>query len=77
MLFDAVERGREVSKSEYKKRQVDLRVDLDTLNELNDHPGDLAGYGPVIADIARQVAEHETKAEWRHAQEAEGPEKRH
>ena len=45
---------------------VDLRVDLDTLNELNDHPGDLAGYGPVIADIARQVAEHETKAEWRY-----------
>ena len=32
---------------------VDLRVDLDTLAELNNHPGDLAGYGPVIADIAR------------------------
>jgi hypothetical protein len=45
---------------------VDLRVDLDTLTELNDHPGDLAGYGPVIADIARKVAERETKAEWRY-----------
>ena len=45
---------------------VDLRVDIDTLAELNNHPGDLAGYGPVIADIARRVAKHETDAEWRY-----------
>jgi hypothetical protein len=45
---------------------IDLRVDLDTLTELNNHPGDLAGYGPVIADIARRVAKHETEAEWRY-----------
>lgn len=46
---------------------VDIRVDLATLAELNESSGDLAGYGPVIADIARQVAEHETRAEWRYA----------
>ncbi len=34
---------------------VDITVDLATLARLNDHPGDLDGYGPVIADIARQV----------------------
>lgn len=34
---------------------VDIRVDLTTLAGLDDHPGDLAGFGPVIADIARQV----------------------
>jgi hypothetical protein len=45
---------------------VDIRVDLDTLTELNNHPGDLAGYGPVISDIARRVAERETQAEWRY-----------
>ena len=33
---------------------------------MNNHPGDLAGYGPVIADIARRVAEDETDAEWRY-----------
>ena len=44
---------------------IDLRVDVDTLTELNNHPGDLAGYGPVIADIARRVARNETDAEWR------------
>jgi len=45
---------------------VDIRVDLDTLTELNEHPGDLAGYGPVVADIIRRVAERETQAEWRY-----------
>ena len=34
---------------------VDITVDLQTLAELSEAPGDLAGYGPVIADIARQV----------------------
>jgi hypothetical protein len=46
---------------------VDIRVDLDTLAALSDHPGELAGFGPVISDIARQVAEDHEKAEWRFA----------
>jgi len=44
---------------------VEIRVDLDTLCHLNDHPGDLDGYGPVIADIARQVADNQPDAEFR------------
>ena len=44
---------------------VDIRVDLPTLTELADHSGDLAGYGPVIADIARQVTEQQQSAQWR------------
>ncbi|MDJ0924478.1 MAG: DUF222 domain-containing protein [Acidimicrobiia bacterium] len=47
------------------KGVVDIRVDLLTLVGLADNPGDLAGYGPVIADIARQVAEHQRDGEWR------------
>jgi hypothetical protein len=43
---------------------VDIHVDLDTLSTLNDHPGELAGYGPVIADIARQVAADQLNAQW-------------
>ncbi|MBT8215576.1 MAG: HNH endonuclease [Acidimicrobiia bacterium] len=35
---------------------ADIRVDLTTLVELTDTAGDLAGYGPVVADIARRVA---------------------
>jgi len=45
---------------------VDIHVDLETLAGLADVPGELAGYGPVIADIARQVAADQEKAEWRY-----------
>ena len=45
---------------------VDIRVDLDTLSGLNDHPGELAGYGPVIADVARKVAADQHDVRWRY-----------
>ncbi|MFO7699606.1 MAG: HNH endonuclease signature motif containing protein, partial [Acidimicrobiia bacterium] len=45
---------------------VDLHVDLDTLVGLNDRAGELAGYGPVVADIARKVAANGTEAQWRY-----------
>ncbi len=44
---------------------VELTVDLNTLTELSESPGELAGYGPVIADIARQVAQAQVDGEWR------------
>ena len=45
---------------------VDIRVDLDTLAGLTESAGDLAGYGPVIADIARRVAEQQPRSTWRY-----------
>ncbi|MCZ7532891.1 MAG: HNH endonuclease [Acidimicrobiia bacterium] len=48
-----------------RKGSVNIRVDLATLAELNDHPGDLAGYGPIIADIARKTAKRRTDVEFR------------
>ncbi len=44
---------------------VELRVDLTTLAALDDHPGHVGGYGPVVADVARQVADTHHDAEWR------------
>ncbi len=44
---------------------VHVTVDLDTLTALTEHPGELAGYGPVISDIARQIATESPDAEWR------------
>jgi hypothetical protein len=38
------------------KGSVHITVDLAMLAQLLDEPGDLAGYGPVAADIARQAA---------------------
>lgn len=45
---------------------VDVRVDLATLTGLAEHPGELAGYGPVVADIARRVAARQQRSEWRY-----------
>lgn len=46
---------------------VDIRVDLTTLLELDERPGDLAGYGPIVADIARKVASSNHDSEWRYS----------
>ena len=43
---------------------VDLTVDLRTLLGLAEHPGELGGWGPVVADIARQVTDRQTAGRW-------------
>jgi hypothetical protein len=43
---------------------VELRVDLETLSGLTEAPGELQGFGPVIADIARQVAREQRHCPW-------------
>ncbi len=50
-----------------KAGAVNLRVDLETLSGLAEDAGELNGYGPVIADIARQIAAEAEDAEWRYA----------
>ncbi len=45
---------------------VDIRTDLATLAGLSENPGEIPGFGPVVADIARQVAEQQHDAEWRY-----------
>jgi hypothetical protein len=44
---------------------VDLQVPLTTLVGLTELPGELEGWGPVIADIARQVVAEQPDAVWR------------
>jgi len=57
--------GRQPNQSHGDGAVVDIRVDLSTLTGLNDNPGEIPGWGPVIADIARQVVTEQEKAEWR------------
>ena len=45
---------------------VDITVSLETLTALSDAPGHLAGYGPVIADVAREVTAEQESSEWRY-----------
>jgi hypothetical protein len=44
---------------------VDIRVELTTLMNLDDQSGEIPGWGPVIADITRQLVGGADKAEWR------------
>jgi hypothetical protein len=43
---------------------VELTGDLETLAGLAQRPGDLGGYGAVIAEIARQVAAQQRRSPW-------------
>ncbi len=43
---------------------IELRIDLDTLMGLADRSGELAGYGPLVADIARHVVADHVDGEW-------------
>jgi hypothetical protein len=42
---------------------ADIRVDLTTLAGLDEKPGDIPGWGPVLSDIARQIAD--SASSWR------------
>ena len=45
---------------------VHLTTDFGTLAGLADHAGDLNGFAPVVADVARQIADQQQDAEWRY-----------
>ncbi len=49
----------------HRRGAVTLTVDLATLTGLVEHSGELGGYGPVVSDIARQIADTSHSAEWR------------
>jgi hypothetical protein len=44
---------------------VDVRVDLETLLGLDDAPGEIPGWGPVIADVARRLVNEQDDARLR------------
>jgi hypothetical protein len=64
VLLDLLE-GCDTQMGRSSKGTVDIHVDLTTLAELVESPAELAGYGPVIADIARQVTQSQQSSEWR------------
>ena len=44
---------------------VDLHIDLTTLIGLSENAGELAGYGPIVAEIARRVTDQQHTSQWR------------
>jgi hypothetical protein len=44
---------------------IDIRVEMSTLAGLDEKPAEIPGWGPVLADIARQIVDEQPEAEWR------------
>jgi hypothetical protein len=65
-IFLDLLKGRNVNTSHRDRAVIDITVDLTTLAGLDDKPGEIPGWGPVIADIARQVAQEQDDAQWRY-----------
>ncbi|MDT4917495.1 MAG: hypothetical protein QOH89_2195 [Pseudonocardiales bacterium] len=48
-------------------RGVHLKVGLGTLLGIDEQPGEITGWGPVTASVARTIAQRQRKGEWRFA----------
>jgi hypothetical protein len=44
---------------------VEIKVDMTTLTGIDDEPGEIPGFGPVLADVARQIVDEASDSEWR------------
>ncbi|MET0696076.1 MAG: DUF222 domain-containing protein, partial [Acidimicrobiia bacterium] len=44
---------------------VEIRVDMTTLAGVDDQPGEIPGWGAVLADVARQIVDEASDSEWR------------
>lgn len=64
-LFLELLEGRDHHEGSVREPLVDIRVALDTLIGLNDQAAEIPGWGPVIADIARQALERQPDGQWR------------
>jgi hypothetical protein len=51
----------------HQRSGVEIRIGLGTLLGLDDHPAELAGWGPITAEHARDVVARHRLAEWRFA----------
>jgi hypothetical protein len=65
-IFLDLLQGHHIPTSHRDRAVVDITVDLNTLAGLDDKPGGIPGWGPVISDIARQVTAEQPDAEWRY-----------
>ena len=47
-----------------ERAQVNITVPLDTLTAATEAPGEILGWGPVLADTARQIVAHQENGHW-------------
>jgi hypothetical protein len=59
-LADLVLNGAHRGGQSTVRAETHVRIDLATLVGLNNHPGELTGYGPITAETARRIAANST-----------------
>lgn len=59
--------GSELLRGARMSSAVEVRVGLTTLLGWDEHPGEVPGWGPVLADVARALVGRQRRAEWRFA----------
>ena len=64
VFLDLLE-GRHIGGRDHHRGVVDIQVDLTTLIGLSERAGELAGFGPIVADIARNITEQQHASQWR------------
>lgn len=63
IVLDLLE-GNTILPQTSQKGSVQLHVDLETLLRLNDEPGELEGFGPIISDLARRLTHDLNDGSW-------------
>ncbi|MEJ3751011.1 HNH endonuclease signature motif containing protein, partial [Actinomycetes bacterium KLBMP 9797] len=64
-LFLDILNGENLPEVGHHRGGVEIAVSLTTLMGLSKEPGDLHGWGPVIAEVARTTVEQQLKATWK------------
>ena len=57
--------GKQTDNQNQEKATVDIRVPLTTLTGESPAPGEIPGWGPVLADTARQIVANQEDGHWR------------
>jgi hypothetical protein len=57
--------GATIANKSAEKANVDIRVPLTTLTRTSEAPGEIPGWGPVLADAARKIVAENTDGNWR------------
>jgi len=56
--------GKQTGNKSPQRATVDIRVSLTTLTGASEAPGEIPGWGPVLADTARQIVADQTDGHW-------------
>ena len=57
-------RNEQINGSDADRAQVNLHAELTTVLGLDEQPGEIPGFGPVISDVVRKIVANQPQADW-------------